>query len=327
VDVSPRTSNPGTLELSNTSVNSVEDPDSYPFQPECGVSAWGVWTVKANANPGYTFSRWVLDPSTDAGSRYSSTANPAVFLGDRPRRLTAYFISGSTPSVPSAPTNVSASDGTYNNKVYITWSASSGATSYNVYRSTSTSGLKPLIGLATSTNYNDTPPNCGTTYYYWVAANNSAGTSAVSSYNSGYCESGSVDPPVDPPAGGVTALTVSQAKAEIDETLGLIIVDARDSFYYETGHLLCAENCAWNTAFEFMNYNVLANYKDIDILLYDQDGSHALTAANYLAGEGFSTVYYISGGLDAWEAKDYETVTTAGPCSIPPMADAGSGGS
>jgi rhodanese-related sulfurtransferase len=216
-----------------------------------------------------------------------------------------------------------ASDGTYSDKVYVSWNASSGATSYNVYRATSTSGLKPIIATVTSRSYNDTPPACGTPYYYWVSATNSAGTSGLSSSNSGYCDSGSVDPPIDPPVGGVAALTATQAKAEIDESLGLIIVDARESNYYSTGHLLCAENCAWNTAFEFMNYNVIANYKDIDILLYDQDGSVALSAANYLASEGFSTVYYISGGLNAWEAKDYETVTTAGPCSIPPMADAG----
>lgn len=321
MDVSPRSSNPGTLTITNNSDPALNDtPTQYPFRPECGVSVWGEWTVKANANSGYKFDRWVLSPTT---SGFNTKSNPAVFDSDKPYSLTAYFTSGSSVSVPSAPTNVSASDGTYSDKVYITWSASLGATSYKIYRSESTGGLKPVIATPTSTSYNDTPPDCGTTYYYWVAATNSAGTSSLSTSNSGYCDSGSVDPPVDPPAGGVTALTVSQAKAEIDDSLGLIIVDARENNYYETGHLLCAENCAWNTAFEFMNYNVIANYKDIDILLYDQDGSNALTAANYLASEGFSTVYYISGGLDAWEVKGYETVTTSGPCSIPPMADAG----
>ncbi len=89
-------------------------------------------------------------------------------------------------SPPSSPTGVSASDGTYTDKVYITWSSVSGATSYNVYRATSSSGTKSKIGSSTTTSYSDTTATVGTTYYYWVAAVNSAGESGYSGYNSGY---------------------------------------------------------------------------------------------------------------------------------------------
>ena len=319
VDVSPRSSNPGTLTLENTSA-SVDQPGSYPFQPECGISVWGTWTITATANTGFTFDHWVLSPAPDG---FNTRANPAVFPSDTVRSLTAYFTSGgsSTP-VPSPPRSVTASDGTYNDRIYVTWSASSDATSYNVYRSTSTGGLKPVIASPTSTSYTDTNITCGTTYYYWIAAKNSSGTSDISTaYDSGYCDSGGGNE--QPPVGGVNALSAQQAKTEIDETTGLVILDVRDNIFYETGHLLCAENAAWNTAFEFVNYNVVADYKSIDLLIYDQDGTYALAAANYLAGEGFSTVYYITGGIEAWEAKGYETVISTGPCSIPPMANAG----
>ena len=95
-------------------------------------------------------------------------------------------VGGSAPTAPSAPTGVSASDGTYTDKVYVSWSASSGATSYTVYRSTSSSGTKSSLVSTASTSWNDTTATAGTTYYYWVKASNSAGTSGYSSYDTGY---------------------------------------------------------------------------------------------------------------------------------------------
>jgi len=87
-----------------------------------------------------------------------------------------------TPNtVPSAPTGLTASPG--NAQVSLSWTAASGATSYNVYRST-TSGGEGTTAIATGITgiaYNDTGLTNGTTYFYKVAAVNSAGTSAQSS--------------------------------------------------------------------------------------------------------------------------------------------------
>ncbi len=85
--------------------------------------------------------------------------------------------SGTTP--PPVPTNVVASAG--NGQVGLSWSASSGATSYNVGRSTTSGGPYTTIASPTATTYTDTAVSNGTTYYYVVAAVNSAGTSANSS--------------------------------------------------------------------------------------------------------------------------------------------------
>jgi fibronectin type 3 domain-containing protein len=88
---------------------------------------------------------------------------------------------------PPAPTNVSASDGTYSDKVRVTWSASSGATSYEIWRSTSNSSASATkIGSPTTNSYDDTSALSGRTYYYWVKARNQWGTSGFSSSNSGY---------------------------------------------------------------------------------------------------------------------------------------------
>src|SRR6202043_4134377 len=81
-------------------------------------------------------------------------------------------------SVPAAPTGLAASaNGTA--AIDLSWAASSGATSYNVLRST-TSGLEALLASATTSPYHDTGVSAGTTYYYVVQAVNSGGTSANS---------------------------------------------------------------------------------------------------------------------------------------------------
>jgi fibronectin type 3 domain-containing protein len=80
---------------------------------------------------------------------------------------------------PPTPTNLAAIAG--NAQVALTWSASTGATSYQVKRSTTSGSGYSTVGSPTATNYTDTSVTNGTTYYYVVAAMNSAGESANSS--------------------------------------------------------------------------------------------------------------------------------------------------
>ena len=94
-----------------------------------------------------------------------------------------YVAGGTIPAIPASP---NASDGTYSDRVGITWTALSGATHYEVYRATSASGTKTLLGSPTATSYDDRGAVAGTTYYYWLKACNSAGCSDFSSYNTGY---------------------------------------------------------------------------------------------------------------------------------------------
>src|SRR5207244_5153571 len=82
-----------------------------------------------------------------------------------------YNVSGSTP--PAVPTNVTATAG--NGQVTLSWSASSGATSYNVKRSTTSGGPYTTVASPTTTSYTDTGLTNGTTYYYVVTAVNTGG--------------------------------------------------------------------------------------------------------------------------------------------------------
>jgi hypothetical protein len=99
--------------------------------------------------------------------------------------------------IPSPPTNVQASDGTYMDKVQVTWTASSGANSYIVYRATSKRGSKTTLGTTSNTTYDDTTASVGRTYYYYVKASNSNGTSELSAYNTGYRSDGKPSAPTN----------------------------------------------------------------------------------------------------------------------------------
>jgi hypothetical protein len=102
-------------------------------------------------------------------------------------------------AAPSSPMNVQASDGIYMDKVEVTWSAPSGATSYTVYRAGSSSpwALKKSLGSTSETFFNDTTAVPKTTYYYYVKASNAYGTSDYSSYDVGYRSDGSPAAPTN----------------------------------------------------------------------------------------------------------------------------------
>ena len=70
-----------------------------------------------------------------------------------------------------------------NNNVVLSWTAGSGATSYNLYRAAESGGessIAPVITGITGTSYTDTNLNSGTTYYYQVVAVNGSGPTGFS---------------------------------------------------------------------------------------------------------------------------------------------------
>jgi fibronectin type 3 domain-containing protein len=82
-------------------------------------------------------------------------------------------------SVPPAPTGLTATAG--NGQVALSWTASLGATSYNVKRSLTTGGpYNTAVASPTQTNYTDATVTNGTPYYYVVTAVNAAGQSGNS---------------------------------------------------------------------------------------------------------------------------------------------------
>jgi hypothetical protein len=80
---------------------------------------------------------------------------------------------------PTAPTGLQATAG--DTQIQLSWTASSGASSYSVKRSNATGGPYTQIATPSAASYTDTGLTNGTTYYYVVAAANSVGSSANSS--------------------------------------------------------------------------------------------------------------------------------------------------
>jgi fibronectin type 3 domain-containing protein len=102
------------------------------------------------------------------------------------------------PPPPSAPTTLTATAG--NGQVGLSYSASAGATSYSIYRGTSSGGesTTPIATEVTTLTYTDSGLSNGTTYYYKVTASNSSGSSG---YSSEANATPAAPPPPSPPTG------------------------------------------------------------------------------------------------------------------------------
>jgi C1A family cysteine protease len=102
--------------------------------------------------------------------------------------FSAYDAGYRSDGSPPAPTNVSASDGAYSDRVEVAWAVSPGADSYTVYRATSLRrwARKTVLGTTSGTSFNDMTASSGKTYYYWLRASNAFGMSGFSACDMGY---------------------------------------------------------------------------------------------------------------------------------------------
>ncbi|MCP3910590.1 MAG: hypothetical protein GY713_06525 [Actinomycetia bacterium] len=123
------------------------------------------------ASIGVTYYYWVKSKNATVTSGFSDS--DSGYRGEPP---------------PPPPTGVSASDGTFTDRVRVTWNSATGATSYEVWRHTTnnSSGATRIAPSVTGTLYDDFGVSTGVTYYYWVKSKNSGGTSGFSGSNSGY---------------------------------------------------------------------------------------------------------------------------------------------
>ncbi len=92
------------------------------------------------------------------------------------------------PQPPLPPSTISASGGTYTDKVRVTWSESSEASGYEVWRHTSDSpgGAAQVAHVQASTAYDDADATPGMPHYYWVKATNEFGAGAFSGSAQGW---------------------------------------------------------------------------------------------------------------------------------------------
>ncbi len=190
-------------------------------------------------------------------------------------------------SPPAAPAGVTATPGSA--LVMISWSAASGATSYNVYWSTSP-GVTPANGtkIAGATSpYVQTGLTNGTTYYYVVTAVNAIGESAASAQ-------ASAQPTAPTPPTAPTGVTATPGNAQV--TISWAAVAGATSY-----------NLYWSTVIGVTTAN----------------GSKIAGVINPYVHTGLInglTYYYVATALNAYGESNASTQASAQPMVPPPPA-------
>lgn len=170
----------------------------------------GVYTTTTNDGGIYALAKipsastYLISVSAVGYTFASRGATTGTSTGDQAVSGNVWGIDFTADPLPCPPpdvtTGVSASDGTYCDKVRVCWTAVSGADSYKVYRSTTNIACPGTeLGMTTGTCFDDTSANPGTSYYYTVRAGNACGDGPCSNTDSGHRKAGL------PAPGGVTA--------------------------------------------------------------------------------------------------------------------------
>jgi len=105
------------------------------------------------------------------------------------------------------------------------------------------------------------------------------------------------------PSAGVLAhvdVTPAEARELIDSTDDLLVVDVREPFEYcdERGHIPGAVNYPLTSGVLYARYEELP--MDRPILVVCRSGGRSNVAATFLDDQGFSEVYDMTGGMNAW---------------------------
>lgn len=100
------------------------------------------------------------------------------------------------------------------------------------------------------------------------------------------------------------SISVDEANNLVTQSHTLQIFDLRDEGSYLAGHI--------KGAVRLTQENLINHVKDtemnVPILVYCYHGISSEATAAFLSDQGFSEVYTMIGGFDAWRSK-YETVT------------------
>ena len=137
------------------------------FRSELGCNAG--FTKIANDATGTSFA----DNAVANGYTYSYqvVAHPSgtEACGSSPSTCQSVTPVAGTCTPPSAPTGLSAT-AISSSQINLSWSAVSGATSYTIYRSTTSGGPYSSVGTSSTTSFSNTGLSASTTYYYVVTA-------------------------------------------------------------------------------------------------------------------------------------------------------------
>ncbi len=183
----------GTAGENNPTLADFDTPFRVSAPTRSGWTFAG-WKVTAQLNTSTAMWGTTAEATTPISSSSDQCVNGATgdvyFLNltsDRwvTNTLKAVWTSGA--AAPGAPTGLSATT-TLTNGIQISWTGGLGATLYNVWRGTTTTrGDARRIKNGATSPYpdNDSELVAGKSYYYWIEATNSAGSTFSTSYAKG----------------------------------------------------------------------------------------------------------------------------------------------
>ncbi|MGC9400837.1 thiosulfate sulfurtransferase GlpE [Vibrio genomosp. F10] len=97
-------------------------------------------------------------------------------------------------------------------------------------------------------------------------------------------------------------INIEQAQAYLEQS-SAILVDTRDSQSFAQGHVAGAFSLSNDTIVEFMNE--VEFEQPIMVMCYHGISSQGV--AQYLVNQGFTDVYSIDGGIEAWRRAGLPT--------------------
>jgi hypothetical protein len=160
-------------------------------------NASGIWGIM------FSGSSYALVMARLGGAGYRPA--PADYTGDKRADPAVYQESSGVWIVqpdynqpPATPADIIASQGTYTNKVRVTWTASGNTLGCEILRAaTDQTNAGVVIGTAATDMHDDEETAPGVLYYYRIRATNSFGVSALSTSAAGYCAVTSLDAPAN----------------------------------------------------------------------------------------------------------------------------------
>ena len=168
---------------------------SLAWTASTGATSYNVKRAATNGGPYTTVASPAGTSYTDKtvtnGTPYYYVVAAVNATGESGNSNQATATAAAAPTAPAAPLNLTATGG--NQQVSLAWTASTGATSYNVKRAATNGGPYTTVASPASTSYTDTTVTNGTTYYYVVTAVSASGESANSNQ-------ASATPSATPPA-------------------------------------------------------------------------------------------------------------------------------
>jgi len=184
--------------LSPTGVNATKgafsDRVRITWNAVTNATSYEVWRNAVNDSSAAT--EFSTEPATAIYDDTSVTVGTTYYYWVKAKNASATSVFSSSDSgyasatvvVPSAPRGVSASKGTYQNKIVISWNIVTNAANYEVWRNTAnnSSSATKLATEPALSSYEDTSVTANTVYYYWLKAKNSAGTSSFSASDMGF---------------------------------------------------------------------------------------------------------------------------------------------